>query len=357
MKKLLALLMVSMMTTTMLAGCGNEQATATAEANAAPEAASASEASVEEAANAQTDGNGSITLVLSQRDEWLSTLDAAAKKAAEAKSIEMVSQDALSDTSKQIQFVAAAAAAGEKAVIVNLVDPNIAPDIIEAAGDMKVVFVNRPPQDMSVLNENVVYVGSNEMTSGKFQGEWLAEYFKSQGKTEIKYILLNGILGQVSTTNRTASVLKALEDGGIKATEASAPLACDYDRAEAMTQITPLLTSGMEFDCIISNNDAMALGAIEALENVGMDPSSIPIVGIDATPDGRQAVKDGKMAMTVFQNAVGQGDGAMVAALNLTEGRPFNEGTSYDVDSENPNVMWIPFEPVTKENVAEYDGR
>ena len=132
-----------------------------------------------------------------------------------------------------------AAAAGEKVIIVNLVDPNTASEIIEAAGDMKVVFVNRPPEDMSLLNENVIYVGSDEMTSGKFQGEWIAEHFKAEGKTDIKYILLNGILGQVSTTNRTASVLKALEDNGINATEASAPIAALYDRAEAMTLITP----------------------------------------------------------------------------------------------------------------------
>jgi len=306
--------------------------------------------------NESASGTGqAITLVLSQRDEWLSTLDKAAQDAASAAGYSMTSQDALSDSSKQIQYVATAASAGEKAVIVNLVDPNIAGDIIEAAGDMKVVFVNRPPEDMSLLGENAVYVGSDEMTSGYYQGEWLAEFFKEQGKTEIKYILLNGILGQVSTTNRTASVLQALEDAGITATEASAPLACDYDRAEAMTQITPLLTSGVAFDCIISNNDAMALGAVEALENVGKDPSSVPIVGIDATADGVQAVKSGKMAMTVFQNAVGQGSAAMQVAANMVAGNDIVEGTGYAVDDENRYVIWVPFEPVTPDNVADYE--
>ncbi|MDI9491234.1 MAG: substrate-binding domain-containing protein [Clostridiaceae bacterium] len=298
-----------------------------------------------------------ITLVLSQRDEWLSFLDAAAADSAKELGYGLTSQDSLSDSNKQIQFVTTAAAAGEKVIIVNLVDPNTASEIIEAAGDMKVVFVNRPPEDMSLLNENVIYVGSDEMTSGKFQGEWLAEHFKAEGKTDIKYILLNGILGQVSTTNRTASVLKALEDNGINATEASAPIAALYDRAEAMTLITPLLTSGLEFDCIISNNDAMALGAIEALINADMDPKEIPVVGIDASPDGRQAIKDGTMAMSVFQDARGQGEGAIKAAINLVEGNPINEGTKYEVAEDNANVIWIPFEPVTGENVAEYDGK
>ena len=80
--------------------------------------------------------------------------------------------------------------------------------------------------------------------------------------------------------------------------------------------ITPLLTT-IEYDCIISNNDAMALGAIEALKDQGIDPSTVPVVGIDATVDGRQAVKDGTLAMTVFQDANGQGYGALMAAANL----------------------------------------
>lgn len=337
-KRLLVTLLTGVLTCGMLTGCGSNSDT------------------TGDSVETSSSGSGkAITLVLSQRDEWLSSLDTAAQSAAKDAGYTMTSQDALSDSSKQIQYVSTAASAGEEAVIVNLVDPNVAGDIIEAAGDMKVVFVNRPPENMKLLNENAIYVGSDEMTSGYYQGEWLAEHFKEQNKTEIKYILLNGILGQVSTTNRTASVLQALEDNGITATEASAPLACDYDRAEAMTQITPLLSSGVEFDCIISNNDAMAIGAIEALENAGMDPSSVPIVGIDATADGVQAVKDGKMAMTVFQNAVGQGTAAMQVAANMVAGNDIAEGTGYEVDEENAYVIWVPFEPVTPENVADYE--
>lgn len=344
-KKTMVLLLAGIMTASMLTGCGNS---GNVDTKSETPAAGTSKGSTD---------SKNITLVMSQRDEWLSTLDSAAKDAAKAAGYNLNSVDSQSDANKQIQFVETARNNGEKAVIVNLVDPNTAPDIVEAAGDMKVVFVNRPPMDMSILNDNVVYVGSDEMTSGKFQGEWLAKYFKSKGKTEIKYILLNGILGQVSTTNRTKSVIQALKDGGINATEASAPLACDYDRAKAMNQIGPLLSSGTKFDCIISNNDAMALGAIEAIEQQGMKPSATPIVGIDATADGRKAVKDGKMAMTVFQDPKGQGLGAVTAAINLIIGDDINKGTAYQVASDNKHIVWVPFEPVTPENLAQYENR
>ena len=279
---------------------------------------------------------GKVTLIMAQRDEFLSALEAGCKAKAEEVGMDLATQDANGDQNKVIQYVAAAAADGQKAVIVNVVDPTACQAVIDEAGDMKVVFVNR---------------------AGKFQGDFLAEYFNDKGQTEIKYILLNGIIGQTSTTLRTESVLKALEDGGIKAEEATAPLACLYDRTEAMNKISPLLAAGTEFDCIISNNDAMALGAIEACKNNGYDPSSFPIVGIDATADGRQAIKDGEMAMSVFQDPNGQGAGAVMAALNMVQGNPINDGTDFEIDSENAYTVWVPFEAVTPDNVADYDNR
>ena len=301
-------------------------------------------------------GGEKITLIMSQRDEFLSSLEAGAKKAAGELGVNLVTQDANQDESKQIQYVQAAAADGQKAVIVNPINPSACQSIIDAAGDMKVVFVNRVPDDTSILNENAVYVGSDEHTSGKFQGDFLAKYFKDKGQTDIKYILLRGIEGQTSTTLRSESVLKALADNGINATETYAK-SCLYDRTEALNQMGNILAdSSKEFDCIISNNDAMALGAIEACKNAGLDPASFPIVGIDATADGRQAIKDGTLAMSVFQDPNGQGGGAVAAALNLINGDALNANTNFEVD-ETGFILWVPFEEVTPDNVADYDNR
>ena len=300
-------------------------------------------------------GGEKITLIMSQRDEFLSSLEAGAKKAAGELGVNLVTQDANQDESKQIQYVQAAAADGQKAIIVNPINPSACQSIIDAAGDMKVVFVNRVPDDTSILNENAVYVGSDEHTSGKFQGDFLADYFKKAGKTDIKYILLRGIEGQTSTTLRSESVLQALKDNGINATETYAK-SCLYDRTEALNQMGNILAdSSKEFDCIICNNDSMALGAIEACKaaNRAID---FPIVGIDATADGRQAIKDGELAMSVFQDPNGQGGGAVAAALNLINGKPLNEGTSFEVD-ETGFILWVPFEEVTPDNVADYDNR
>ena len=221
-------------------------------------------------------------------------------------------------------------------------------------GDMKVVFVNRVPEDTSVLTAgSSAAVVSDENQSGGYQGQFLADYFNAKGQTDVRYIMLQGTLGLVHTEQRSASVIQAMKDGGLNPIEAAAPLVADYDRATAMDMISPLLGT-TEFDCIIANNDAMALGAVEALQAQGMDPTSIPIVGIDATVDGIQAIKDGTLAMTVFQDANGQGYGAVQAAVNLIEGNAINDGTDYETD-ETGNIVWVPFEPVTPENVADYE--
>lgn len=341
-RKLLATLLTGTMLCGVLAGCGNSN-------TPAPDAADPGAS----AGDGATDGYN-MTLIMSLRDEFLSELEGAAKAAADEQGITLTTQDANNDVSKQIQYIEAARNAGEDAVIVNMVDPATAAQCIEAAGDMKLVFVNRFPVDETVLSENAVYVGSDEMTSGAFQGEFLAKYFQDKGQTEVKYILLNGTLGQTSTENRTLSFKETMAASGITLVEAAAPLACDFDRAIAMDMISPLLKT-TEFDCIVSNNDAMALGAIEAMLSQDLDPASVPIVGIDATTDGREAIKNGTLAMSVFQNPVGQGAGALIAAMNMLNGTDINAGTDYEIDDANANIVWVPFEPVTPDNVADYE--
>ena len=65
-------------------------------------------------------------------------------------------------------------------------------------------------------------------------------------------------------------------------------------------------------------------------------------MGIDAIPDAVQMVADGKLAATVLQDAVGQGEGAINAAKNAIEG----------ISQEA--VSWIDFVLVTPDNVADF---
>lgn len=342
-KKIFASFMAMAMAATMLTGCGGGSSSGGGAASGSGAAASGS-----------GDGQYNMTLIMALRDEFLSALEGGCKDAAKQCGVNLTTQDAQNDTGKMIQYIETARNNGEDAVIINIVDPETAQQCIDAAGDMKVVFVNRSVSEdvYSKFDENACGVWSNEDTSGYYQGEYLAKLFKEQGKTDVKYIMVCGTLGQVYTTKRTEGAIKALKDGGINPIPATADLVADYDRATAMDQISPLLET-IDYDCVICNNDAMALGVIEAMKAKGIDPSTKPIVGIDATVDGVEAVANGEMAMSVFQNPIGQGYGAVMAAVNMCNGEAINANTDFETD-ETGRLVWVPFEPVYPENVADY---
>ena len=113
-----------------------------------------------------------------------------------------------------------------------------------------------------------------------------------------------------------------------------------------------LLEQGVDFDCVICDNDEMALGVIEALEAAGWDPGAAPIVSVDHTAEGAAALESGKLYMTVDQNPEDQARAAVAAAVNLARGRAYDDGLrellgNDCTDPEQPFVLRVPVEAVT----------
>ena len=184
------------------------------------------------------------------------------------------------------------------------------------------------------------YVGSQEYDAGKMQAEFLAKFF--EGRTDpINYVLFMGQLGLENTQQRTDSVKTELTNAGFTLNKVFEDTA-KWDRATAMDMMQTFLGTGATFDCVICNNDEMALGVIEALKAAGVDLAKIPVVGIDATDMACQSVKNGEMAMTVFQDAAGQGAKCIEFAIKAANG-------------ELTDLFgWVPFMPVTIDNVDQY---
>ena len=82
-----------------------------------------------------------------------------------------------------------------------------------------------------------------------------------------------------------------------------------------------------------------------------MSPTKTPVVGIDATFPAFLAIREGKLAMTVFQDAQAQGNTAIIALANMINGEPLDKGTGFKTSPDNPYIIWIPFEPVTRNQV------
>jgi len=102
------------------------------------------------------------------------------------------------------------------------------------------------------------------------------------------------------------------------------------------------LSSGTKFDAIVSNNDEMAIGAINALKAARKWTPKTVVAGIDATPDGLASMKSGELKVSVYQNAIGQGAQSVAAALKLAK--------KQNVD----RFVNVPFELVTPENMNQY---
>ena len=349
MKKKLALLMVAaLMAGVVGCGGGTQQQSAPAQEAPAEEAAEEeAEAPAEEAAEAAGDAAGlKVGICLPARDQYWTTFETGIISQAEAQGIETQTVVADEDFSKQVSQIQTFANNGFDAVIPGITDASSYQEALDASGDMKVVFFNRALTDMSVLDgEKCVYVGMSEYDAGVAQGEWLSNYFKEQGKTELNGVLFMGVLGQESVSNRTAGAKETLEKNGFTVTWGLDDTA-NWDRTEAMNKFTQYQGSGAEIDLVVCNNDEMALGVIEAITAAGKTVD-IPVVGIDATETGCMAVKEGNMAMTVNQNPHFQGTEALACAAGLVNGSlPASVDTATNIDS-------TPADAITPDNVDE----
>jgi inositol transport system substrate-binding protein len=151
-----------------------------------------------------------------------------------------------------------------------------------------------------------------------------------------------GELSNQAARMRTKDVHDVVATDNCKGIEILEEQTANWSRTEGSDLMTNWLSSGIEFDAVISNNDEMAIGAIQALKAAGKDLSKIVIGGVDATQDALAAMQAGDLDVTVFQDAAGQGKGALDAALKLAKGEKVEK------------KVYIPFQLVTPDNVKDF---
>ncbi|WZL72094.1 sugar ABC transporter substrate-binding protein [Clostridiaceae bacterium 35-E11] len=317
MKKILAILLILMMGLTLFVGCGEKGTTNE---------------------SAKEDGKVKVGVSISNFDDTFlmymkDGMDAYAKSLGDE--VEVTYVDAKEDAVKQLGQVENFIAQGVDAVIVVPVNTEATAPITEAAqnADVPLVYVNRLPGN---LPDDVIFVGSESIDAGIFQMEYLAE--KMGGKGNV--VIMMGKLDNESAIMRTEGVKKVIEEKypDIKVIKEQTG---EWSRAKGMALMENWLASGDKIDAVASNNDDMALGAINAIEAAGK-LGEILVGGVDATPDALKELEAGKLDCTVFQDAEGQGKGAMEAAVNKAKGEAVE------------NRVMIPFQLVTPENYKEF---
>ena len=340
-RKVTAMALASCMVLSMAACSSTPQATTAAPATEAPatsEAATAADTATEAAqAVGDTDFAGKkvgisiykfddnfMTLYRTELERYL-VEDLGFKKE------NITIQDGKGDQAEQTNQIQNFIASGVDVMILNLVQSSSAPqvtDMCNAAG-IPVVFINREPdeaeeQRWTTEKINATYVGADARQSGTYQGEEIVETANKgdiNGDGKVSYIMVQGDPENVDAQFRTEYSIKALEDAGITVEQLLLQRG-DWDQAKGQQIVQDALTQfGDKIEVVFCNNDAMALGALQAIEAAGRKINEdIYLVGVDALTEAVQNVVDGRMTGTVFNDHFGQAQTAADMAVKYLKG-------------------------------------
>jgi inositol transport system substrate-binding protein len=257
-------------------------------------------------------------------------------------------EDAQNDVARQLDQINNFIASGVDAIIVNPVDTSAteAMTAAAAAAGVPLVYVNRQPINVDTLPDNQAFVASDERESGTLETLEICRLFAEQGTDPARVYVMMGELSNQAAVQRTADIHDVMASGDCDVTlEIIDEQTANWSRDEAQDLMTNWLSTGEPFDGVIANNDEMAIGAIQAMLAAGISMDDVVVGGIDATQDALAAMGAGQLDVTVFQDAAGQGSGALSAALSLANGE--------DVDQR----VYIPFQLVTPENMGDFTSR
>ena len=226
------------------------------------------------------------------------------------------------------------------------------------------VFFNMPPLDDTMEKyDNITYVGAEASQSGEMCAQALINYWNENkdvadknGDGKLQICILQGEVGQQDVVLRTQAYEDTLKKAGID----YEILACDtanWDQSQALDKMNTWITAyGIDgIEGVLSNNDSMAMGALQAVLNNGYnagDPAKfVPIVGIDANIDALEAMKKGQLLGTVLNDRKSQSIAIINTMKAVVEGKeltPETVGVDCTVDGK---FVWVPYVIVDDSNL------
>ena len=323
-----------------------------------------------------------------EADVYLSTVRAELNKALDAAGIAYDNQYAAKDQAKQLEQIKTAIAGGTNLLVVNVVtsgDPDIAQNILDAAGDIPVIFFNRAigneGSDVTFLNANAnaCFIGTDAPEAGHMQGKMVGDYVLANFDTldlnkdgVITYAMFKGEEGNAEAIARTQF---GVEDANLVLTAAGkAPL--EYFDAQAAQQWqtdpegawsakaakdymdTNLVTfnesNGNMIELVICNNDGMAEGVVASLQQAGYNKEGahvIPVFGVDATDAAKALIAEGAMIGTVKQDNVGMADAICETVKAIASGKTPADALAalnddrFTIASECASKLYVAYAP------------
>lgn len=281
--------------------------------------------------------------------------------------IKVTSADSMNDIANQTSNLSNMLTQTKDFIVINNINTaagdDIATQVLNAGS--KIIFANCTlPSDETLAKEGVYSVTSAAEQSGTIMGEALVKYWNEHpeadrnGNGKFDCVVLLGLESHYDTIVRDSGSREALENAGIEQVlVGGSKIVANYQRAEAQDKVTALLANfSDDIEAVIACNDDMALGAIEALKAAGFfgEGTFIPVVGVDATEPGRQAVKDGTMLCTAWNNSTKLAETVYQVMVLLTEGKEVTlDNLGIDGLTVDGHKVWIGYVGVDATNIDE----
>ena len=192
-------------------------------------------------------------------------------------------------------------------LLINVVDRFAASNMIETAvgANIPIVFFNRKPVDDDLNRaDNIYYVGAGPKAAGIEQAKIIINAYNENphsididGDGVINYVLLEGEPSHQDSLVRTEWVIKTLQENNIPINKLNGAIG-NWERAQGSALMEDFLNKYSNIDLVISNNDDMGLGAIDAIERAN-NITGIKVVGIDGTKEALEAINEGKLLGTI----------------------------------------------------------
>ena len=278
-------------------------------------------------------------------------------------------EDGQNDQSTQNNQVDTMLAKGASVVAVSVCDVTAAPTLIQKckdAGNVPIIFFNKEITDYDVINsyENAYQVTSTGGDYGaSIQAQMVIDYWKEHpemdknGDGKLQLVYLMGDPGHTASQPRCDYLKSTIEDAGIEI-DLLAEDTGMWVTATAKEKMDAWVSKyGDEIECCVAGNDAMALGALSAVEAAGFNTDGeesskyIPIYGIDALPEILSKIESGEITGSVLQDAKTQGQTIVKMAENLTSGKDAVDGIEGVEVEEEAKAVRVPYQAITKDNL------
>lgn len=271
--------------------------------------------------------------LLNLSSEFIVMLNRAMEAKARELGVRLIVNDAQRSAERQVQQVESFIAQRVDAIILNPCEVEASSPAVDKALAAGIPIVNVNSETRSTPT---AFVGSRDEESARLAMEYIARRLDGKGNV----VMMHGFMGQAAQLKRDQGAREVLaRHPGLKLL---AEQTAEWDRAKAITLMENWIQShGGAIHAVFAQNDEMAMGAVLALEQARRKDKVI-VAGVDAIKDALQAVRDGRLDATVFQDAAGQGAGAVETAVKILRKQTYEK------------QLYLPFQLVTRENVAQY---